>query len=130
MCGAYVTVSDEEILAGIAVLGRQAAVFAEPAGAAAYAGLNAPNLTIPASNRILNVSRATDLLGGELKNDFEETVFKEYLEIKNIKDKLYTAGAIYASMSGSGSTVYGIFEKGKKVNPGFPSSYFVKELTG
>jgi threonine synthase len=37
--GAYVTVSDAEILAAISALGRQAAVFAEPAGAAAYAGL-------------------------------------------------------------------------------------------
>jgi threonine synthase len=37
--GAYVTVRDDEILAGISMLGRQAAVFAEPAGAAAYAGL-------------------------------------------------------------------------------------------
>jgi threonine synthase len=37
--GAFVTVSDDEILAAIAALGREAAVFAEPAGAAAYAGL-------------------------------------------------------------------------------------------
>ncbi|MEP7356550.1 MAG: threonine synthase [Anaerolineales bacterium] len=37
--GAYVMVTDEEILAGISTLGREAAVFAEPAGAAAYAGL-------------------------------------------------------------------------------------------
>jgi threonine synthase len=37
--GAYVTVSDDDILAAISALGRQAAVFAEPAGAAAYAGL-------------------------------------------------------------------------------------------
>ena len=37
--GVYLTVSDDEILAGIAILGREAAIFAEPAGAAAYAGL-------------------------------------------------------------------------------------------
>ena len=37
--GAYVTVTDDEILAGIAALGRDAAIFAEPAGATAYAGL-------------------------------------------------------------------------------------------
>ncbi len=37
--GAYLTVTDEEILAAIPVLARQAAVFSEPAGAAAYAGL-------------------------------------------------------------------------------------------
>src|SRR5262249_35739736 len=37
--GAYLTVGDDDILAGIAALGREAAIFAEPAGAAAYAGL-------------------------------------------------------------------------------------------
>ena len=47
----------------------------------------------------------------ELKNDFEEPVFAKYPEIKKIKDALYNAGAIYASMSGSGSAVYGIFRK-------------------
>jgi len=44
-----------------------------------------------------------------VKNDFEESVFPAYPEIKDIKQKLYEAGAIYASMSGSGSAVFGIF---------------------
>lgn len=48
-------------------------------------------------------------------NDFEETVFNFYPEIKEIKNKLYENGAIYASMTGSGSAVYGIFEKDKKI---------------
>ena len=42
-------------------------------------------------------------------NDFEASVFPKYAEIAAIKDKLYDLGAIYASMSGSGSSVYGIF---------------------
>jgi 4-diphosphocytidyl-2-C-methyl-D-erythritol kinase len=45
-----------------------------------------------------------------LKNDFEESVFHQYPEINTIKDKLYKHGAVYASMSGSGSTVFGIFK--------------------
>lgn len=45
------------------------------------------------------------------KNDFEESVFKNHPKIKDVKEALYTAGAIYASMSGSGSAVYGIFKK-------------------
>lgn len=45
----------------------------------------------------------------ELTNDFEKPVFDLYPEIKAIKDTLYTNGALYASMSGSGSTVFGIF---------------------
>jgi len=44
-----------------------------------------------------------------LRNDFEPSVFKNYPEIERLKTKLYYHGAIYASMTGSGSTVYGIF---------------------
>jgi len=44
-----------------------------------------------------------------IHNDFENSVFKNYPEIKTIKKNLYECGAIYASMSGSGSSVYGIF---------------------
>lgn len=64
----------------------------------------------------------------ELKNDFEEPVFKQYPEIKSIKDELYKKGAIYASMSGSGSSVYGIFKKEETIHLSFPEKYFVKEL--
>lgn len=46
-----------------------------------------------------------------LENDFEKSVFVQYPEIKKIKDSLYQAGAVYASMSGSGSSVFGIFER-------------------
>jgi len=45
-----------------------------------------------------------------LKNDFEPAVFNKYPVIKDIKDTLYNMGAVYASMSGSGSSVYGLFE--------------------
>lgn len=46
-----------------------------------------------------------------MKNDFEESVFMKFPEIAAIKDKLYDLGAIYASMSGSGSSVFGIFKE-------------------
>lgn len=63
-----------------------------------------------------------------LKNDFEEIVFTEYPEIKEIKEKLYTQGAVYASMTGSGSTVYGFFKKDLQINFDFPAHYFIKEI--
>ncbi|MFC2112155.1 4-(cytidine 5'-diphospho)-2-C-methyl-D-erythritol kinase [Bacteroidota bacterium] len=46
---------------------------------------------------------------GMVYNRFEEVVFNRYPEIGKIKENLYSCGAIYASMSGSGSSVYGIF---------------------
>ncbi len=49
-----------------------------------------------------------------IKNDFEENIFKAHPELAEIKKQLYAQGAIYAAMSGTGSTIYGIFEKGKK----------------
>lgn len=48
-----------------------------------------------------------DLVG----NDFENSVFPQYPGIENIKHTLYKAGAVYASMSGSGSAVFGIFRR-------------------
>jgi 4-diphosphocytidyl-2-C-methyl-D-erythritol kinase len=50
-------------------------------------------------------------------NDFEKTVFKTHPVIGQIKDTLYKTGAVYSSMSGSGSTIYGIFRN----KPGIPS---------
>ena len=44
-------------------------------------------------------------------NDFEKTVFVAHPELAEIKKMLYDKGAIYAAMSGSGSTIYGIFDK-------------------
>ncbi len=63
---------------------------------------------------------------GKISNDFETPVFKAYPEIVSIKDKLAAYGAIYCSMSGSGSSVYGIFDKYEGVIPDFPGHYFWK----
>lgn len=48
---------------------------------------------------------------GALVNDFEAPVFKAEPNLSNIKDQLYQLGAVYASMSGSGSSLFGIFPK-------------------
>jgi 4-diphosphocytidyl-2-C-methyl-D-erythritol kinase len=66
----------------------------------------------------------------ELKNELEKPVFKKYPEIESIKAKLYRSGAIYASMTGSGSTIYAIFSKETELKNDFPSGYLVKELIG
>jgi len=48
---------------------------------------------------------------GHIVNDFEESVFAAHPELAAEKEKLYEQGAVYAAMSGSGSTLFGIFKK-------------------
>lgn len=59
----------------------------------------------------------------ELTNDFETSVFKIHPAIAEIKDTLYDAGATYAAMSGSGSTVFGLYKQQQEVNLHFPDNY-------
>ncbi|MBR4118611.1 MAG: 4-(cytidine 5'-diphospho)-2-C-methyl-D-erythritol kinase [Bacteroidales bacterium] len=47
---------------------------------------------------------------GVVKNDFEKSLFPKYPRLKEIKESLYEVGAEYASMSGSGSSIFGIFK--------------------
>ena len=63
-----------------------------------------------------------------LTNAFEKIIFEKHREVVEIKDDLYINGALYASMSGSGSTVFGIFPKDKRLSFSYPPNYFVKEL--
>ena len=59
--------------------------------------------------KVLNVLNDLTILSA-LTNDFEETVCKVHPEIAEIKQRLLDAGAVYAAMSGSGSTVFGLFQ--------------------
>jgi 4-diphosphocytidyl-2-C-methyl-D-erythritol kinase len=54
---------------------------------------------------------------GAILNDFEDFAFRKYPVIAGLKNELYRSDAIFSLMSGSGSSVYGIF-KGKPVLPG------------
>jgi len=56
-----------------------------------------------------------------LINDFEISIFKRYPAIQKIKQQLYQHGAIYASMSGSGSCIYGIFKHDPQIN--YPKTF-------
>lgn len=57
------------------------------------------------------VKRFEPQVFGILENDFENVVFKKYQELERIKNELMDFGAVYSSMSGSGATMFGIFEK-------------------
>ena len=52
---------------------------------------------------------------GVVKNDFESHIFEAHPAIEALKNAMYEAGAIYASMSGSGSAVFGIFDTKPKI---------------
>lgn len=58
-----------------------------------------------------------------LVNDFEKSIFSLYPTIEHIKNKLYALGASYASMSGSGSSVYAIFDKKTDLKHHFSDCY-------
>ena len=78
--------------------------------AAAYSGVSPNASRVP----------ITDLLGEKkinlLQNDFERSVFQKFPAIAQIKEELINAGAFYAAMSGSGSSVFGLYEIDQRFN--------------
>lgn len=64
----------------------------------------------PKTSLLELIKQPTDHWKENIKNDFEDSVFEDHPKLKNIKDQLYNLGAIYASMSGSGSAIFGIFK--------------------
>lgn len=61
-----------------------------------------------------------------IENDFFEPVAAKYPEIRSLHDAMYGMGAVFASMSGSGSTVFGLFPKEQNPTVPFPPGYFQK----
>lgn len=118
-----------EILAPVASLpaGHRLVVVKPPESvstAEAYAGV------VPARPE----GRLGDLFGLSVQqwkerivNDFEASVFRKHPAIAAIKEDLYRAGALYASMSGSGSAVYGIFEEQTPNLPVFERMFVYQE---
>jgi 4-diphosphocytidyl-2-C-methyl-D-erythritol kinase len=67
---------------------------------------------LPAGDLKKTISRIpVKLWKDKVSNQFEATIFKKHHSLKLLKDELYLAGALYASLSGSGSAIYGIFEE-------------------
>ncbi len=76
--------------------------------AEAYAGV------VPQSSKFdLKKIKISEIESWKLnvKNDFEDSIFQNHSAIKQLKEKLYSDGALYASMTGSGSAVFGVFRK-------------------
>jgi 4-diphosphocytidyl-2-C-methyl-D-erythritol kinase len=87
--------------------------------AEAYKALNAPALTKEIEPVNLLVSRAKSDFSGSLPsvlaNDFEPVIFRRHPEIERARDALLQAGAGGALLSGSGSSVFGVFENAEQV---------------
>lgn len=75
----------------------------------AYAGVKPAIPQYPLAQRI---ARPVAEWQECIKNDFEPSVFKAHPKVSNLKDELLKQGAVYASLSGSGSAVFGLFEDG------------------
>ena len=88
--------------------------------ALAFAGIT-PS---PAPVRLQEViTQPVDTWKEQLHNDFERNVFEKFPEIAAVKTQLYQAGATYAAMSGTGSTVFGLFESAPELK--LPENYLV-----
>lgn len=78
------------------------------------------------NNLATSILQPIDKWRNLIKNDFEEPVFAKHPVLKEIKASLYESGALFALMSGSGSTIYGIFDKNTSPSFKFPDTYFLK----
>ncbi len=87
--------------------------------AEAFAALNAPHLTNSGSKSILQICRneaqALNLRRVKPVNDFEKTIFENEFEIRRVKEKLISCEGVYVSMSGSGASVFGVFDTEEKL---------------
>lgn len=93
--------------------------------AEAYAGItpSAPDAGLGES-----VAAAVEKWPGLIENAFEKTVFDKYPQIGLLKKSLYSCGAVYSSMTGSGSAVYGIFNKKPSCISTIYENVFISEL--
>lgn len=80
------------------------------------------------SNLLQHIQAPINHWRNTIVNDFENAVFKAHPAIADIKNALYRNGAVYAAMSGSGSSVFGLFEKAPHSALNLPHSYFTKTV--
>ena len=77
----------------------------------AYAGVRPHVPEVPLAERL---RRPVVEWQGLVTNDFEPHIFAAHPAIREARDSLLAAGAVYASMSGSGSAVFGLFDDAQK----------------
>lgn len=114
--------------AGIALAGKWCVVVKPPLGistAEAYSGVVPSKPTVPLRERLAGpVAEWRDTVS----NAFEDSLFPKYPVLAAIKEMLYDSGALYASMSGSGSAVYGIFDEVPPLDRTDGNTYLVSRM--
>ncbi|GIV27062.1 MAG: 4-diphosphocytidyl-2-C-methyl-D-erythritol kinase [Bacteroidia bacterium] len=83
-------------------------------------------------NREVDLQRILQLPIEEWKyylvNDFENSIFNKYPVLSQLKQRMYDYGALYGSMSGSGSAIYGIFKEKPLIEKNLELKYFIEKL--
>lgn len=92
----------------------------------AYSGV-VPKVSTTDLRELLS-SKNFDRWKKELVNDFENSLFEQYEPLSVVKNNLYQNGALYAAMSGSGSTMFGLFEEKPQLSFEMAENWIVKEL--
>lgn len=92
----------------------------------AYRGVRPRVPEVPLADRL---RRPVGAWQGVVTNDFEPSVFAACPQVEAIRDRLLSAGAVYAAMSGSGSAVFGLFDRAADL-PRFPGLFTHAELLG
>lgn len=93
--------------------------------AEAYAGIVPRQPETPLTERL---SEPMERWKHTVRNAFEETIFKRHPSLQTIKSSLYERGALYASMSGSGSALYGLFNERPDYAAGEEESVWIMQL--
>ena len=92
----------------------------------AYAGVHPHQ---PACSLLETAQLPVGKWAGKMVNDFEESIFSNHPLLAGIKQELYHQGAAYAAMSGSGSTIFGLFRSSPDCEPLFADHFtFVCQL--
>ncbi len=98
--------------------------------AAAFSGLNLNKDEVKIGSVQTEINKGIGHWRAGLKNDFEPSVFALYPILSEIKESLYQHGALYASMSGSGATIYGLFEKAPLLKDNFKEHFYFESQLG
>ena len=98
--------------------------------AAAFSGLNLKKGEVKIGSVQTEINKGIGHWRAGLKNDFEPSVFALHPILSEIKEGLYQHGALYASMSGSGATIYGLFEKAPLLKDNFKEHFYFESQLG